>query len=83
MSKAVVTEKDIAGMHCVCREKAAKYMGMCLSSLDKHLAACRSKNNKPKIMLKYIQYGKYAPVWFPVVWMDEFIKAVAANGGAV
>lgn len=76
-------EKNIAGMHSLCRELAAKYLGMSLSKLDKHLAACRSKKHKPKIMLKYIQYEKHAPVWFPVPWLDEFIQAVAANGGAI
>ena len=81
--KTLEKEKNIAGMRSLCRELAAEYLGMCVSSLDKHLAACRSNNHKPKIMLKYIQYGQHAPVWFPVPWLDEFIQKVAANGGAI
>jgi len=79
--KTDVKEKDIAGMHCLCRELAAPYIGMSVSSLDKHLAACRSVKYRPKICLKFYQTRKGAPVWFPVAWLDKFVEEVAENGG--
>lgn len=79
--KCDVKEKTIAGMPCVCRELAAERIGMSVSWLDKHLAACRTKKYRPKVALKFYQVKKGGPVWFPIVWLDEFVKEVALNGG--
>jgi len=79
--KTDVKEKDIAGMHCYGRELAAERIGMSISWLDKHIAACRSVKYRPKICLKFYQAKKGGPVWFPVAWLDKFVEEVAEKGG--
>lgn len=79
--KALPERKTIAGMECLGRKLAADYIGFSLSALDKMLAACRSKNHRPKVMIRYYQLTRHAPVWFPIPWLDKFVAEVADNGG--
>ena len=80
MRKNLPERTTIGGMDCMCRELAAKHIGVSLSSLDKLLRLTRMK--KAKVPLKYIQYTRTAPVWFPVEWLDSFVLDVMDKGGA-
>jgi hypothetical protein len=71
---------SIGGMECLGRRLAADYIHMSLSTLDKVLRLTRIK--KAKVPIKYIQYTKTAPIWFPVEWLDSFVLDVMKNGGA-
>lgn len=70
----------IGGMECLGRRLAAEYIHMSLSTLDKVLRLTRIK--KAKVPIKYIQYTRTAPIWFPVEWLDSFVLDVMKNGGA-
>lgn len=70
----------IGGMECLGRKLAAEYIHMSLSTLDKVLRLTRIK--KAKVPIKYIQYTRTAPIWFPKEWLDSFVLDVMRNGGA-
>lgn len=72
--------KTIAGMECYGREKAAAYIGMCLSSLDKLVRLTRL--GKARVPVKFIQYTKSAPIWFPKEWLDSYVLDVMNKGRA-
>ena len=73
--------KTIAGMECINRKDAAEHVGMCQSTFDKILKL--SKQGKAKVPLKFIQYTKCAPIWFPIEWLDSFVLDVMREGRAV
>lgn len=79
--KALPERKTIAGMECLGRKLAADYIGLSLSALDKMLAACRSEKHRPKVVIRYYQPTRHAPIWFPIPWLDKFVAEVADNGG--
>ena len=73
--------KKIAGLESYNREKAAEYAGMSLPSFDRIVAL--SRIGKAKVPVKFIQYCKGAPIWFPRKLLDSFVLEVMNKGCAV
>lgn len=67
----------IDGMLCECPRLAMKRLGMQKSAFNELVAA--SKNGMAKTPLRFIQYNKNAPRWFPVEWMHEFIQELGRS----
>ena len=81
MRKEKQTEKNIAGMRSLCREKAAEHVGLCLSTFDRIVRL--SKIKKAKVPVKFIQLVKGGDIWFPVKYLDEFVEQVIEMGCAI
>lgn len=74
-------EKMIGHMPCYSREKAADYIGVGLSTLDKITRL--SRLGRAKVKIKFIQMKKNAPIWYPKEWLDSFILSVMEKGNAI
>lgn len=74
-------EKMIGGQLCYCREKAAEYIGMGISTLDRITRL--SRMGKAKVRIRFIQFKKGAPVWYPKEWLDSFVLSVMEKGYAI
>ena len=71
---------EIGGLTCINRENAAKRINMSESLLDKVVRLTRA--GKAKVPIKFIQYTKNAPIYFPVEGLDEFVQKVIKEGRA-
>ncbi len=74
-------EKMIGDMLCYSREKAADYIGMGISTLDRVVALTRMK--KAKVRIRFYQLCKGAPIWFPKEWLDSFVNEVIEKGFSI
>lgn len=74
-------EKMIGDLLCYSRDKAAVYIGMGNSTLDRITRL--SRTGKAKVRIKFIQIVKGAPIWYPKEWLDSFILSVMEKGHAI
>lgn len=79
--KSLPSEKVIAGMECLNREKAAERLGCSKSRLDRIVAL--SRIGKAKVRLRFYQLAKGAPIWFPKEWLDSFVNEVIEKGFSI
>ena len=78
--KRSVESVEIGGMLCLNKKKAAKRVHMSESLLDKVVRLTRA--GKAKVPIKFIQYTKNAPIYFPVDELDSFVLQVMGKGRA-
>lgn len=78
---AISETKTIGGIECYGRKKAAEYIGVSLSTIDRMVRL--SKAGRAKVKLRFIQIAKSAPIWFPKESLDSFVLEVMDKGRAV
>lgn len=81
MMKKQPEEKMIGDMLCYSREKAADYIGMGISTLDRITKL--SRKGRATVKIKFIQIVNGAPIWYPKEWLDSFVLSVMEKGYAI